>query len=229
MIRALFMILAVVASAMTATATPADRLDSKEKSVVLIAAFTARGDMARLDSVFDTGLDAGLSVNEIKEILVQMYAYCGFPRALNALNLLMDKTIRRKAAGIHDPIGREATPVAAGTDMEALGEQVRTALVGHPVTGKVYQFCPVIDRYLRAHLFGDIFARDNLSHAYRELATAGALAAMALDGQLRSHLSICARLGYTQAALDDLASTIATEVGRKEGEAASGTVAAIFK
>jgi 4-carboxymuconolactone decarboxylase len=30
-----------------------------------------------------------LTVNEIKEILVQMYAYAGFPRSLNGINAFM--------------------------------------------------------------------------------------------------------------------------------------------
>ena len=125
----------------TAYDASAQALDDKEKTVALIAAFTARGDMERLDRAFDKGLDVGLSVNEIKEILVQMYAYCGFPRSLNALNRFMAKTEQRVAAGKQDEIGNEASPVPAGTDMSALGEEVRTALVGRPVTGKVYEFC----------------------------------------------------------------------------------------
>lgn len=207
----------------------AQALDSKEKSVTLIAAFTARGDMEELDGAFDSGLDAGLSVNEIKKILVQMYAYCGFPRSLNALNRFMTKTEQRAAAGKHDEIGNEASPVPAGTDMPAFGEETRTALVGHPVTGKVYEFCPVIDEYLRSHLFGDIFARDNLSHRYRELATVGALAGMNLEGQLRSHLGICHNLGYTQEQLNDFAALISSEVGSDEGQTATTVVETIFK
>lgn len=206
----------------------AQSLDGKEKSVTLIAAFTARGDMERLDESFDTGLDAGLTVNEIKEILVQMYAYCGFPRSLNALNRFMAKTEQRATTGKHDEIGKEASPVTAGTDMSALGEETRTRLVGRPVTGKIYEFCPVIDEYLRSHLFGDIFARDNLSHAYRELATVGALAGMNLEGQLRSHLGICRNLGYSQSQLDDFAGVISDEVGAEEGKTVSKVVESIF-
>ena len=213
----------------TAYDASAQALDDKEKTVALIAAFTARGDMERLDRAFDKGVDVGLSVNELKELLVQMYAYCGFPRSLNALNRFMAKTEQRVAAGKQDEIGNEASPVPAGTDMSALGEEVRTALVGRPVTGKVYEFCPVIDEYLRSHLFGDIFARDNLSHRYRELATVGALAGMNLEGQLRSHLGICRNLGYTQEQLNDFAALISSEVGSDEGQTAATVVETIFK
>ena len=34
-------------------------------------------------------LDNGMTVNEVKEVLVQMYAYCGFPRSLNGINTLI--------------------------------------------------------------------------------------------------------------------------------------------
>lgn len=207
----------------------AQALDSKEKSVALIAAFTARGDMEKLDEVFDNGLEAGLSINEIKEILVQMYAYCGFPRSLNALNRFMAKTEQRAADGKHDEVGHEASPINPNTDMSALGEEVRTSLVGRPVTGKVYEFCPVIDEYLRSHLFGDIFARDNLNHRYRELATVGALAGMNLEGQLRSHLNICRNIGYTQPQLSEFADIIAVQVGEKEGKTTKNVVESIFK
>lgn len=42
----------------------------KQHCIVPIAAFTAQGDMDRLDVALKAGLDAGLSVNEIKEVLV---------------------------------------------------------------------------------------------------------------------------------------------------------------
>ena len=56
-------------------------LSAKQQSIVTIAAFTANGDLQKLKTALNEGLDAGLTVNEIKEVLVQMYAYCGFPRA----------------------------------------------------------------------------------------------------------------------------------------------------
>ncbi|MCM1151412.1 MAG: carboxymuconolactone decarboxylase family protein [Alistipes senegalensis] len=204
-------------------------LDAKEQAVAAIAAFTARGDMERLAAECEAGLDAGLTVNEIKEVLVQMYAYCGFPRSLNALNSFMTTVERRKAAGKQDAIGREASPIAEGTDMYEAGERVRTALVGRPVTGKVYEFCPVIDEYLRSHLFGDIFARDNLSHAYRELATVGALAGMNLAGQLRSHLSICRNIGFTEEQLRDFGSLVARKIGDEEGQTVNRVLDEIYK
>src|SRR5437763_9537805 len=77
-------------------------LNAKEQSIVTIAAFTAKGDLELLRKALNKSLDAGLTVNEIKEFLVQMYAYCGFPRSLNGITTLMSVLEERKKKGIND-------------------------------------------------------------------------------------------------------------------------------
>ena len=69
-------------------------------TVAAIAAFTAIGRLPQLRDALTDGLNAGLSVNQIKEILVQMYAYAGFPRSLNALGTFMALLEQRRADGI---------------------------------------------------------------------------------------------------------------------------------
>lgn len=149
---------AMIASALTVLSVSAQTgLDARQRAIVPIAAFTANGNLPALRSSLVRGLDEGLSINEINEVLVQVYAYCGFPKSLNALNTFMDVTEERRMAGKNDKVGTSPSPIPSGIDMSERGEEIRTELVGRPVTGKVYQFCPVIDEYLRAHLFGDIF------------------------------------------------------------------------
>ena len=86
-------------------------LAQKEQSIVYIAALTAVGDLAMLKIQLNKGLDNGLTLNEIKEVLVQLYAYCGFPRSLNGINTFMNMLEERKANGIQDIEGREAAKV----------------------------------------------------------------------------------------------------------------------
>src|SRR5215218_9939576 len=62
--------------------TANEPLNAQQQSIVSIAALTAVGDVEHLKTALNTGLDEGLTVNEIKEVLVQLYAYCGFPRSL---------------------------------------------------------------------------------------------------------------------------------------------------
>jgi alkylhydroperoxidase/carboxymuconolactone decarboxylase family protein YurZ len=88
-------------------------LSSKERSIVLISAYTAQGNMPKLQVALNDGLNEGLTISEIKEMLVQLYAYAGFPRSLNALNNLMAVLEERKKKSINDAAGREPSPYPA--------------------------------------------------------------------------------------------------------------------
>lgn len=89
-------------------------LTAKQQAIAPIGASMAVGDMPRLHDALNRGLDAGLTISESKEILVQLYAYAGFPRSLNALSLLMKVLQERAARGIHDAPGRDPGPVPSG-------------------------------------------------------------------------------------------------------------------
>src|ERR671932_2832378 len=84
-------------------------LNARQQSIVAIAAFTANGDMDDLSTALNQGLDAQLTVNEIKEVLVQLYAYAGFPRSLNALSSFMKVLEEPKKKGINHETVKTAT------------------------------------------------------------------------------------------------------------------------
>ncbi|WP_246163190.1 carboxymuconolactone decarboxylase family protein [Oryzomonas sagensis] len=197
-------------------------LNAKQQGIVTIAAFTATGDLERLKPALHEGLDAGLTVNEIKEILVQLYAYTGFPRSLNALNAFMGVMEERGRKGIRDKAGEEARPFPATKSSMELGTEIQTRLAGKPVTGAIYTFAPAIDRFLKGHLFGDIFGRDNLDFQNRELATISALANMkGVDPQLQAHFAIGFNTGLTEAQMRGLITVFTVRVGEKEAENAN--------
>ena len=112
-----------------------EALTLKQQGLIPIAAFTAKGDLERLKAAIDQGLDAGLTINEIKEAQIHLYAYAGFPRALNGLGTLMAVLEERKARDIADPVGQVAEPMPAGKTSLELGREVQTELVGRPVSG----------------------------------------------------------------------------------------------
>jgi len=198
--------------------TTEQTLSTKQRVIAPIAAATATGDMPKLNATLNAGLDAGLSVSDEKEILVQLYAYTGFPRSLNALGELMKVVDSRKQRGMNDAPGSEPGPVPTGDELRSLGTANQTKLSGGPVKGPLFEFAPAIDEYLKTHLFGDIFARDNLDWQSRELATVGALAALSgAESQLRSHIRISMNVGLTQSQLLGAADALA-QAG--QGEAA---------
>lgn len=93
-------------------------LDLKERQIAAISGSAAKGDKPGLTTALAAGLDAGLTVNEIKEVLVQLYAYCGFPRSMGALNTFMSVLQEREAQGIHDAEGALPTSQEAGRGVE---------------------------------------------------------------------------------------------------------------
>jgi len=65
-------------------------LTEGQRSIILISAYTAKGELQDLKPALNKGLDAGLTVNEIREVIVHLYAYCGFPRSIRGLQTLME-------------------------------------------------------------------------------------------------------------------------------------------
>ena len=101
----------------SAQAAPNQDLTAKQQGIVPIAAFTANGNMEKLKTALNEGLDAGLTVNEIKEVLVQMYAYTGFPRSLNGISTFIAVMEEREKKGIKDEIGPEAALIPSITQV----------------------------------------------------------------------------------------------------------------
>lgn len=208
------------AKADTMNAYQEKMLNSRQEKIVTIAAFTANGNLEKLKTALNEGLDAGLTVSEIREILIQMYAYTGFPRSLNGINTFMNVISERQKKGIEDIAGEEPAVLPAGTNRDEYGEKVRMKLAGistlPPKSG--YQiFAPGIDTFLKEHLFADIFGRGVLDYSSREIATVSALAAMTgTEGQLQFHMSAAMNVGVTGTQMENLLSVLNEKVGTRE-------------
>lgn len=169
-------------------------LNAKQKSIATVASYAARGNQDGLKQALTEGLNAGVTVNEFKEILVQVYAYCGFPKSLNALNTFMQLEEER---GNRDEQGKRPSAKTEGNSLDD-GTENQTKLVGQAVQGKIFDFAPAVDTFLKAHLFGDIFSRDNIDWQTRELATIAMLASLNnVESQLNSHINIGKHNGLT--------------------------------
>eukprot|EP01055_Gregarina_sp_Pseudo9_P001576 Gregarina_sp_Pseudo_9__1575@NODE_2058_length_1177_cov_22_134446_g1900_i0_p2_GENE_NODE_2058_length_1177_cov_22_134446_g1900_i0NODE_2058_length_1177_cov_22_134446_g1900_i0_p2_ORF_typecomplete_len204_score67_64CMD/PF02627_20/7_1e05CMD/PF02627_20/9_8e07_NODE_2058_length_1177_cov_22_134446_g1900_i05041115 len=194
-------------------------LSPKLEAVAVVAALTAKGDLKRLNEAVNETLSAkSITVNEIREVLIQMYAYCGFPRSLNALGVLLSVVEERRARGVKDEVGRDASPLDTDKPIRDVGREVQTQLLGRPLAGPLFDFAPAINEFLQSHLFGAIFARDVLSHQEREVATVAALASLeGVEPQLRAHVEIAQRAGVAHSDLEVLSAVLIQEVGEPEG------------
>ena len=115
----------------------------------------------------------------------------------------------RMGKGLKDEVGREASPMPSGKNSLEFGTENQTKLVGQPVIGPLFDFAPAIDRFLKAHLFGDIFQRDVLDWRERELATIAALANITgANSQLQVHYAISMKNGITPEQLLDFVTVL---------------------
>ncbi len=92
------------------------------------------------------------------------------------------------------PVSQEPDKYERGKTV--LGELTRVPQ-DRPLSGYA-AFAPVIDTFLKEHLFADIFERDVLTYAQRELVTISVLSAIGgAEPMLCSHLAICLNEGLT--------------------------------
>ena len=202
------------------------KLSERQQALVAIAANEARGNITQLKVALNDGLDHGLTVSEAKEALSQLYAYTGFPRSLNALGALQQVIEERSVAGKSTEAGREADPLPADYDALKQGTRVQTQLSGQPFD---YQFAPQTDYYLKAHLFGDIFARNNLTYADREIVTVSAISALeGCEPQLVAHVGGARNMGVTDEQLHEIPLVLRQRVGEAEAIRCFAAVARVF-
>lgn len=197
-------------------------LSNRQQAIVAIASYTGRGDLEHLKSALVQGLDAGMTVNEIKEVLIHAYAYCGFPRSLRAIQTFIEVEEERTARGIHDETGKEASPVPNKSNKYERGQNILAEISGISATApkaEYASFAPTIETFLKEHLFADIFERDLLSYQERELATVSILAGVGdVEPMVYSHMSICLHLGITAEQLTALLNIIEINLGRSSSD-----------
>ena len=227
MMKTLLLVAAMMLATVQTKAQTMMNLTEKQQALVSIAANEAKGDMDALKKEVNKGFEAGLTISEVKEALSQLYAYTGFPRSLNALGALQQVIKERAEAGLKTEEGREADPMAADYDALKQGTKVQTQLVGGQPFN--YTFAPQTDYYLKAHLFGDIFARNNLSFAEREIVTISAISALeGCEPQLKAHVSGARNMGVTDAQLHEIPSVLRNQVGETEAVRCEEAVASVF-
>lgn len=218
---AVFMAVIVITSINVQT-NAAQNLDSKQEALIRISARTGKGDLDNLKTELNAGLNAGLTVNQIKEAIMHVYAYAGFPRSLRGLQTFMAVLDERKADGITDETGAEATPITDGRSKYDRGKAILETLSGVPETGPktgYAAFAPTIEVFLKEHLFADIFERDVLTYLERELVTVSVLSSIGgVEPMLRSHFNLCLNVGLAPSQLQQFVGVINTTLGKKEAK-----------
>jgi alkylhydroperoxidase/carboxymuconolactone decarboxylase family protein YurZ len=206
-------------------------LSKKQVSIITISALTAKGWLPDLKKAIADGLDEGMTINEIKEMMIHLYAYCGFPRSIGGINTFITVLDERKAKGIKDPEGTPPLFVNPSADKYALGKTTLERLTGRHETGPkrgFAEFMPSIDTLLKEHLFADVFGRGVLSDQERELITVSALVSLGgVEPQLSGHMSIAMHIGLSKTQLEEMLAIQEIKIGKNEAEAARAVLSKI--
>ncbi|SHL02546.1 Carboxymuconolactone decarboxylase family protein [Xylanibacter ruminicola] len=194
---------------LTMSTIDAKTLTERQQGLAACACLMAQGDLERLEPAVKMALDNGVTINELKEAFSQLYAYTGFPRSLNALGVL-NKVLDNKQPSWQEgkPWKRPEIWDDAAKALKQ-GTEVQTKLSGRSFD---YNFCPQDDYYLKSHLFGDIFASDQLSAADREIVTVAALSGLeGVAPQLAAHKQGAVNMGNSQELVDELCAWLDSE------------------
>ena len=198
-------------------------MNKKQQYIVEVAALVGKGDLAKLKPVLVAGLEDGMTVNELKEVMVHSYAYGGFPRALRGLQTFVAVLDERKANGIEDKRGREASPITDTRSKYERGRDILSKISGVPVDAPKADYAvlaPEIEVFLKEHLFADIFERDVLTYNEREMATVAVLAAIGgVEPMMKGHIGIALNIGVTPDELRHLFIIIEKQIGHREADA----------
>lgn len=178
-----------------------DGLDLKSKEIAVVAALTAMGTVQPQLKVHINGaLNTGSTINEIKEVILQMAVYSGFPCCINGMNALKEVLKERQEYAIKDEIGKTATDTTQ-TDRIKLGEQELSKLDSLQVDRlkmAYHDLSPELVRLIIEFGYADIFSRDNLDPKYRQIATIAALTALGnAQPQLKFHINAGLNIGLT--------------------------------
>lgn len=176
-------------------------LDLKSKEIAVVAALTALGNaQPQLKVHINGALNVGCTINEVKEIILQMSGYSGFPTSINAMNALKEVLKEREEEGIKDCIGEGVTNEVDPMERYEVGVKELSELDKNQVEvlEEAYnEFSPDLVT-LVVNSYADIIGRNNLNKKYRQIATIAALTALGnAQPQLKFHINGGLNVGLT--------------------------------
>lgn len=177
-----------------------DKLDNKSKEIVAISSLIAQRAIPEMKVHLHGALNTKNTINDVKEIILQMSVYCGFPKSICAMSILQEVLEERKNQGIID---QEGTPFQVeelsnrlnkGSDELALLNKNQEQILRENFDS----FSPELVQFTLEYGYADIYSRNNLNKKSRQIATIAALATLGnAPAQLRFHISAGLNVGLT--------------------------------
>lgn len=175
-----------------------NKLDNKSKEIAAVSSLIAQSAIPQLKVHLNGALNSGCSISEVKEVILQMSVYTGFPKCINAMNALKEILSEREEKGLIDDAGKQVKTNEEVNRYE-IGEKYLAILneKQEQILKETYKdFSPELARFTIEYGYGDIFSRENLDKRYRQIATIAALATLGnAQPQLKFHIDASLNIG----------------------------------
>lgn len=188
-------------------------LSDKQRILVLISSLVTTSGLDELATFVQAGLNLKMTPVEIKEAVYQCAPYVGLAKVKAAI-----KVVNQVFAANNITLPLPAQSQVSEEDRFEKGKAAQIATFGD-VIDKMHQSAAPDQKYLivdhlSAYCFGDIFTRNGLSHAERELVIFAAIMSLGgAESQLKSHAQGNLVMGNTKQNLFDVAALLVPYVG----------------
>jgi len=173
-------------------------LTQKDLHLILISLYGATGRLDGLSSALERAAGAGVDPAQIREALLQIYLFAGYPRAINAFRALNEILGR-------DDLTGENLPDAEGVDEDPGVLDRKGLILMKLIYGKSLPSLLSNMRTLHKDLatwmiregYGKVLSRPGLSVRARELCVVAILKALDCTPQLEAHIRGAENVGAT--------------------------------
>ncbi len=162
-------------------------LDYKTREMITVTTLAVQQTLPQLKAHINAALNVGVTPVELRETIYQCAPFIGFPKTLNALEVLNQVF---KERNIKTPI--DSTATVKEKDRFEKGAAIQTPLYGDEIK-KTLEGLPQdmgadVARFLTEVCFGDFYTRKGLDLKTRELLVISLLVTTGNTGTLKSHI-----------------------------------------
>jgi 4-carboxymuconolactone decarboxylase len=195
-------------------------LSPRDRSIVTVAALTARIQTIEMPFHFALALDNGVKPSELSEIITHLAFYSGWANAMSAVAVAKDIFHQRG-------IGIDQLPPAQG-ELMPLNEEAE-AKRATQVSNNFGHVSPGLVQNTTDLLFRDLWLRPALAPRDRSLVTVSALIASGQVAQITYHLDRAMDNGLTQPEASEIVTHIAFYAGWPNAFSALPVVKEVFE
>lgn len=183
-----------------------EQLNHRDRSIVTLAILSALNLTEELADHVPFAIQGGLKPEEVREVFLQVAGYAGFPKARSALRVA-NPLLERFAGGVS-----KVEPAESITGVERRERANRvlarisgksTMVPGETVGALVGNMGAIVDSGID-FVFGEIWARPQLSPRDRSLVVVSVLTALGRGDELNIHVPAALRHGVTKSELEEI-------------------------